>query len=426
MDDAEGDDDRILVERARRDPHDFAPLYDRYVGRVYGYCYRRLGEVEAAEDATSLIFARALAALPRFTTEGATFRAWLFTIAHHTIVDSLRARRQEQPLSAALTVADPRTAPEEEALSAEEGRALRALLSALTVEQAQIVELRVAGLTDAEIAVVRAMQMESVRLFRESDDRWGLAMALYNLGDAYCCLTPDDPADLQTAGACYAESLDHFRQLGDAWGEALVLTSAGNEALNAGDLATARQQLERGLAILREVGDTWRVAQALMYLGQLELESGNASAAADLFAEAAGLYRRLGHRDGLAITRERLVNVAKRCGQPALADQLVREAAALQRDLAPAADADAAAPGADAAASRPVLPPSAGPPSAALSPREREVLRLVAAGHSNAEIAKALFISPRTASTHAAHILHKLDLASRAELIAYAHRQGLA
>ena len=37
-----------------------------------------------------------------------------------------------------------------------------------------------------------------------------------------------------------------------------------------------------------------------------------------------------------------------------------------------------------------------------------------------------LFISPRTASTHAAHILGKLGLATRAELIAFAHRQGLA
>jgi DNA-binding NarL/FixJ family response regulator len=63
---------------------------------------------------------------------------------------------------------------------------------------------------------------------------------------------------------------------------------------------------------------------------------------------------------------------------------------------------------------------------ASLSVREREVLRLIAAGHSNAEVAGALFISPRTVSTHAAHILSKLGLTTRAELIAFAHRQGLA
>jgi DNA-binding CsgD family transcriptional regulator len=61
-----------------------------------------------------------------------------------------------------------------------------------------------------------------------------------------------------------------------------------------------------------------------------------------------------------------------------------------------------------------------------LSPREQEVLRLIAAGHSNAQIATTLFVSPRTASTHAAHILAKLGLSSRAELIAFAHNQGLA
>jgi DNA-binding CsgD family transcriptional regulator len=61
-----------------------------------------------------------------------------------------------------------------------------------------------------------------------------------------------------------------------------------------------------------------------------------------------------------------------------------------------------------------------------LSPREREVLRLIAAGHSNADVAQVLFISPRTVSTHAAHILGKLGLTTRAELIAFAHRQGLA
>jgi DNA-binding CsgD family transcriptional regulator len=61
-----------------------------------------------------------------------------------------------------------------------------------------------------------------------------------------------------------------------------------------------------------------------------------------------------------------------------------------------------------------------------LSLREREVLHLIAAGHSNAEVAQMLFISPRTVSTHAAHILGKLGLTTRAELIAFAHREGFA
>jgi len=60
-----------------------------------------------------------------------------------------------------------------------------------------------------------------------------------------------------------------------------------------------------------------------------------------------------------------------------------------------------------------------------LSEREREVLRLLALGHTNQEIAKALYISVRTAETHRAHIMQKLRLSTRAELVRYALSQGL-
>ena len=48
------------------------------------------------------------------------------------------------------------------------------------------------------------------------------------------------------------------------------------------------------------------------------------------------------------------------------------------------------------------------------------MLRLLALGHTNQEIAKSLYISVRTAETHRAHIMQKLGLASRAELVRYA------
>jgi DNA-binding NarL/FixJ family response regulator len=60
-----------------------------------------------------------------------------------------------------------------------------------------------------------------------------------------------------------------------------------------------------------------------------------------------------------------------------------------------------------------------------LSEREREVLRLLALGHTNQEIAKLLYISVRTAETHRAHIMQKLHLGSRAELVRYALAEGL-
>jgi len=60
-----------------------------------------------------------------------------------------------------------------------------------------------------------------------------------------------------------------------------------------------------------------------------------------------------------------------------------------------------------------------------LSDREREVLRLLALGHTNQEIAKMLYISVRTAETHRAHIMQKLRLQTRAELVRHAIDHGL-
>jgi len=60
-----------------------------------------------------------------------------------------------------------------------------------------------------------------------------------------------------------------------------------------------------------------------------------------------------------------------------------------------------------------------------LSDREREVLRLLALGHTNQEIAKMLFVSVRTAETHRAHIMQKLRISTRAELVRYAISRGV-
>jgi len=61
----------------------------------------------------------------------------------------------------------------------------------------------------------------------------------------------------------------------------------------------------------------------------------------------------------------------------------------------------------------------------ALTPRERDVLALVATGRSNREIAAQLFISPKTVSVHISRVLDKLDATSRTEAVAIARRRGL-
>jgi two-component system, NarL family, response regulator NreC len=60
-----------------------------------------------------------------------------------------------------------------------------------------------------------------------------------------------------------------------------------------------------------------------------------------------------------------------------------------------------------------------------LSPRELQVLKLIALGHTNGEIASALFLSVRTVESHRAHIQQKVGLTTRAELVSYARDHGL-
>ena len=63
--------------------------------------------------------------------------------------------------------------------------------------------------------------------------------------------------------------------------------------------------------------------------------------------------------------------------------------------------------------------------SANLTPRERDVLRLIALGHTNAEIATMLYVSVRTVENHRASVMRKLGLRTRAELVRHATESGL-
>lgn len=160
------EDERALAVAAKTDRAAFGLLYDRYVDRVYGYCFRRLHTREEAEDATSHVFTKALAALPRYRDEGPSFGAWLFTIAHNVVIDEYR-RRGAAPIAPTVDTGfavDSSPGPEEQTLRAEEARELRSLLSHLSADQAEVVELRLAGLTDKEIAVVVGRSTGAVRV----------------------------------------------------------------------------------------------------------------------------------------------------------------------------------------------------------------------------------------------------------------------
>lgn len=161
---SENDIDREIVARARLDPRAFAPLYDRYLDRIYRYCYRRLGNREAAEDATSAIFARALAALPNY--RDGSFRAWLFVIAHNIVVDTHRRRRPEQPLADAYEPVDHAPTPEEAVLASDARQSLHRMLDDLPADQRRVLELRLAGLSGAEIACVLNRSVAAVKMLQ--------------------------------------------------------------------------------------------------------------------------------------------------------------------------------------------------------------------------------------------------------------------
>ena len=156
----------VEIARARHDPAAFAPLYERYVDDVYGYCLRRISHPEQAADMTAQIFTRALAAIPRYRDNGGTFRSWLFSIAHNLLVDTYRANRETASLDERERLDDIRDAsasPERLALQADLRRAFRVAIRELTNGQRDVVELRLAGLTGPEIAGVLGMTLAAVK-----------------------------------------------------------------------------------------------------------------------------------------------------------------------------------------------------------------------------------------------------------------------
>ncbi|MFE2615227.1 AAA family ATPase [Micromonospora chalcea] len=142
------------------------------------------------------------------------------------------------------------------------------------------------------------------------------------------------------------------------------------------------------LAHWRAAVAAWRTAGQPYPLGRALLGLAEAAAAA-------------GERDEVAAAVRETVEVAARLGATPLGEQ----AATLARRVG--------------------LRGTGRPGPDLLTSREREVLRLVAEGHSNSRIAERLFISPKTASVHVSRIIAKLDVTNRVEAAALAHRLGL-
>lgn len=234
----------------------------------------------------------------------------------------------------------------------------------------------------------------------------------------------------------------------------------GVVAYGQGETKRARQRWEEALAMARGQGNPVAASWCLEYLGLQAAEQGDVERSAVALGEAVGqldatMHRHqredllatlavLGSACGANETAARLfgaANAATASGHaptPPEATAYERAAKRVRKALGSLAYEQAFAigrqqgNGAIAADAREVLAAamssgrsSSDPEGHGLTPRERDVLRLLAKGHSNEEIGQLLFISPRTAQTHITHLLSKLGLTNRTEAAAFAHQNQL-
>jgi RNA polymerase sigma-70 factor, ECF subfamily len=154
--------DAILVGRVLQDREAFAALYLRYVNEVSRFCLLRLHDEDAARDATQQVFVQALAGLARYRETG-QFRAWLYTIARHVLVNQARHQHGTFPLAAALEAVDPGMTPEEMVTATLERHTLLEAVSRLPDDQRTALELRMAGLTGPEVAAAMGRSHEAIK-----------------------------------------------------------------------------------------------------------------------------------------------------------------------------------------------------------------------------------------------------------------------
>src|SRR5262245_18329268 len=158
-------DDAELVALAKQDLHQFVHLYRRYEAPVHRYCDRKLSDQEAAEDATSRTFLRAIEHLNE-CRDGSAFRSWLFAIAVRVVNDDYRARRPNrrgEPFERYEQVADGRPSPEDLAVAGEQRREISTLLSEFKSDEREVIALRLSGLNDREIAAALGRSHGTIR-----------------------------------------------------------------------------------------------------------------------------------------------------------------------------------------------------------------------------------------------------------------------
>jgi predicted ATPase/DNA-binding CsgD family transcriptional regulator len=311
-----------------------------------------------------------------------------------------------------------------------------------------------------DYAVASTLFEDSLAIYRALGDGWGVANALSNLGGVAVFRGEHDLAE-----EILQESLALWREVGDRWGIAIALGIFGRLARRQGIIDRAEALHEQSISLFRDVGDTWGVARFLSSTAHLVCERGAYDRAAELWRKSLTLFRELGEKWGVAECLEGLARVAALSRAPSRSARLFGAAQALREivgsplppadrrgyehslatvrgDLGERAFSTAWAEGRAMPLDQAValgVPPRDPPPARdepsqpsrdqrarrLLSARESEVLRLVAEGMSNRQIAEALIISEPTAKFHVTSILNKLGAGTRAQAVAVAAQRGL-
>jgi predicted ATPase/DNA-binding CsgD family transcriptional regulator len=304
--------------------------------------------------------------------------------------------------------------------------------------------------------VARAKREESLAIFRESGDSWGVASDLVYLG-----LIDWMQGEYTAARPRLEEGLACYRVVGDPQGIAQALQALSWVMLSLAEVATAHTLLEESLSICRALRDKAGTVRTLTVLGLVALQQGDQSRARALLDEALPLIVELGDKFHLASCLGIMAELAAAVGQPVRATQLCgatqtlmksvgavmpaffrgsleRNLAASRAQLGEAAFAAALAEGQmmtpeQILASQQVLEPIDKTPvatanlyPAGLTEREVEVLRLLAQGLTNVQIAEKLVVSPYTVNAHIRSIFNKLDVTSRAAATRYAIEHNLS
>jgi non-specific serine/threonine protein kinase len=270
-----------------------------------------------------------------------------------------------------------------------------------------------------DTAQASALAAECLAIRQQRADTVGMAWAMEVLG-----LMLMFQADFGTARVHFEQALALRTGKRDNIVDALLLRGLGVLAGSAGDATSARSLLEQALELFRAHGDVGGMGASLLGLGDLALRQGDRSAGRDYLEEAVARLAQGGLLVWYAVASlllERPVPAALLEGiSPAAIVGYWR--GALGRDMPPSI-----APGATSttghsisisANSRDTIAPD-------LTPREREVLMLVARHYTNRDIAEELILSVRTVERHVANIYSKLGVSSRRLATAYVRDSGV-